>query len=274
MPKAPKIIRNPVFNDFIYSILYQATAQEKRGLRGRLMKAAVRSGDAKNFAANASFEEKEELLAHFGIEHFTVFVKTNTYGISKLKEILTKFQEDKQSGAIKEMVDAKVFVTSDKQFIQLLRLMSMSIHKPTYFLNQEFARVGYHVSKWNKRNLNRQDMAVWEAREAADLLVRYWHSTIVKAMYMKGSTGMRPFHMLILSYFFHFANHYLNQSKIMDRFFGAKTVTEIRAGLRELEKRQFIQKNALNSEEFTITTLGIQQVYNFTDEVINGANDF
>jgi len=267
-----KTIKNPIFNDFVYSVLYNASYQEKRGLRGRLMKAAMNQSAAKYFCNYATWEEKEELLAHFGIEHFTVFVKTKNIKLKQLGTILEKYEKDGEQLALQDIVDAKIFVTGDPQFIQLFRLMAKSIHKPQYFLNLELTRAGYHINKWKRRNVNKDDMAVREALENANVLARYLLSGGVKMQYSKGMTGITDFTMQVLLYFFVYANNYLAEPRIYDYFAGYKTNREIRCALTGLTKADYLQKNLKAPKELCITTKGIINVHNFIDEVMSGTN--
>jgi hypothetical protein len=272
MPRSAKSIKNAVFNDFIYSILWEATYQEKRGLSPRLLKASMTQTAAKNFATHALWEEKQELLAHFGIEHFTVFVKTKNVNIKRLYDILAKYEQQGENLALQDIVNAKIFVTSDAQFVQLLRLTSKSIHKPQYFLNLELTRAGYHINKWKKRNLDKADLQMRELKDMATLLARYLFSASVKLTYCKAMTGIQPFEMQILLYLFVYANSYTTEEKIYQYFVGYQTSTKVRYALDALLKNQNIQKNALKPKELTITTNGINNVHNFIDEVMVGTS--
>lgn len=272
MPRSAKTIKNAVFNDFIYSVLWEATYQEKRGLSPRLLKAAMTQTAAKQFATHGTWEEKQELLSHFGIEHFTVFVKTKNVNIKRLYDILGKYEKQGENLALQDIVNAKIFVTSDAQFTQLFRLTSKSIHKPQYFLNLELTRAGYHINKWKKRNLNKADLEMRELKDCATFLARYIFSTSVKLTYTKAMTGIEPFQMQILLYLFVYANNYTEEDKIYQYFVGYQSSTKIRYALAGLLKSQNIQKHALKPKELTITTNGINNVHNFIDEVMVGTS--
>lgn len=273
MPKiGAKGVQNPIFNDFVYSVLYNASYEEKRGLRGRLMNAAMKPSAAKFFANHATWEEKVELLAHFGIEYFTVFVKTKNTQLKQLGKILEKYEKDGEQLALQDIVNAKIFVTGDQQFVQLFRLMAKSIHKPQYFLNLELTRAGYHINKWKRRNNSNDSMAIREAQECAPLLARYALSAAVKMQYTKGSTGVSDFNMQVLLYFFVYANNYLPEHKIYTYFSGYKTTREIRCALTGLVKGQFLQKHLTNPKELSISGKGTTKVHNFMDGLMDGIN--
>lgn len=271
MPKkAAKTVKNPIYNDFIYSVLYNASYEEKRGLRGRLMKAAMNQSAAKYFANYATWEEKEELLAHFGIEHFNVFVKTKNTEMKQLGKILERYQKDGELLAMQDIVNAKIFVTGDAQFIQLFRLMGKSIHKPQYFLNLEFTRAGYHINKWKRRNNNKDDASIREAQESAPLLARYALSAAVKMQYTKGSIRMSELNTQVLLYFFANANSYIPEHKVYSYFAGYRTTREIRCALTGLVKGDFLHRHLTSPKELSISGKGITNVHNFMDEVMDG----
>jgi len=270
MPNAAKALKDSVFNDFIYSVLYNASYQEKRGLRGGLLKASMNQRAAKYFAHNASWEEKQELLAHFGIENYTVFVKTSSVNMKRLGDILKTYEKDGEKLALQDIVNERIFVTSDAQFVQLFRLMSKSIHKPQYFLNLELTRAGYHINKWKRRNVNKDDMAVREALQCANLLARYALSGAVKMEYTKATAGVKAFDLQVLIYFFIQANNYIPEADVYRYFSGYKTSRVIQHALSALLKSQNLQKNLSNPKEFCITTIGITNVHNFMDELMDG----
>lgn len=269
MSKVGKIINNPIFNDFVYTVLFQASLEEKRGLPGRFRRIALNGRMAKKFATTASREEKEFVLSHFGMEFFYVIARKGM-PLQKFKDILDKFEKNKKVAALKEISEEMVFVSSDKEFIRLLGLMSQSIHHHTYFMNMEFQRQGYHIQKWAKNNLNREDLVTREVDASAKTVVKTCLNACLTMDYTHGRTGMSEPQMKILLYLYTVSHTYVPDEKIHNVFAGNMTVNVYRTAMRTLTENFLVTKQGYGKEiSFTISGAGIKQVNDFAQRVLN-----
>lgn len=263
-----KIFNNPAMNDFVYTVLFQAGLDEKRGLKGKYLKAAMNGRVAKVFSTTSTDEEKKVILAHFGFEFFTVIAKRGI-PLHKFRDILNKFETKKKVSALSDLAQEGVFVTSDKEFLRLMGLVSQTQHHPSYVLNLEMARQGYHIQKWSRKYENAEDKESREADATAKLMAR----TCLNAsllMEAPGSGGLTDAQLKILLVLFGMSHLYLSEEKLYGFLAGFVTKVKFAIAMRGLIGSQFILKHISNrKKEYTITGPGIRQVTEYLNRVIN-----
>lgn len=266
--KNQKIVNNAILNDFIYTVLYNASYEQKRGLEQKFLKAANNEASAKKFATKSTKEEKERILSHFGLSYFYVICK-NGIGYKQLKGLLQKFEKGKTIAAMHELAELELFVTGDKDFLRLLTFMSQSIHHPSYFMNLEFLRQGYHIKKWSKRNLNREDLESREINETSTVLAKIFLRVSATMDNRKSVLGMTRTEMEILLYLWQFYNTMVSQETLYDYFIGYKTKYDITTSLRKLLENLLIEKQGVVKKKgYVISNFGIQQVKKFFDQIV------
>lgn len=265
----PSIVIDPILNDFVYSLLYGASYEEKRGLRGKYLKAAMSGETAKRFCSTSTREEKEYLLSHFGVQFFYVICKKGVT-LQKMEEVLAKFDGGKKVPALREMAEAGIFVTSDKEFLRMLGHMAQSIHHHSFFLNLEFQRQGYHIQKWKKHNMDIRDMASRETDDSARVLATTMLNACVAMDYVPGSMGMTDTEMKLLLYLYPLSHTYVKDEVLYARFAGAFNKTKYRYAMKALIKADYvIQIGKRERREVTISGAGIKQVNDFFNSAMS-----
>jgi predicted transcriptional regulator len=263
------IVNNPVFNEFVYSALFNATVEEKRRLKPKYFKIAMSARSAKTFCTTGSKEEKEYMLAELGYDNFYVICRRGMT-LLKFKEILAKFDNQKRVAAISDIAEAGVFVTSDREFMRMLGLMSQSIHHHSHFLNLEITRQGHHIQRWSKQYLNKKDIDTKETDASAKALARTCLSAILTMTFWPGSTGMTTAQMEILLYLYSVSNSYISYSRLFDVFAGNTNNFKFSSAIRALVTDELIIKHGRgNIKEYSISALGIKQVNTFINKTIN-----
>lgn len=262
-----KVLSIPILNDFIYTILYEATYEQKRGLKGKYLQAAVDCRSAKLFASMSTREEKEYILSYFGFQYFYV-VAPKDVKFAELKEKLKQFKSEHKVRALKNVAEEGFYVHGDEQFMYLLRLMAKSMHHPSFFLNLELIRQGFHIKKWTKRNFNKKDMDVRETMENDSLLIRTLLSGNLSVKYVPGLTGLTEVEMNILMYFYVYKHTFITEETLKGYFLGVFTKREFQEAVVALVKTDYIRRKAHNVMEYTITSPGIQAVADYRDTVL------
>lgn len=266
-----KVINIPILNDFVYTLLYEAPYEAKRGLTGKYLKAAMNGKLAKSFAANSTREEKEYILSHFGLEFYYVINKKKLQ-IPKLKEILNKYQIDHKVSAMRDIAQEGIFVTSDEQFTHLLKLMAKSIHHPAFFLNLEINRQGYHIQKWSKIVENPTDLKDRETYTKDNSIMRLILNGVLAMEFVPGTQGITIREMKVLIYLYTYKHLFVPDEDIADFFGGRLSKSEYRKAVNGLLRLQYIQRSALKRDEYSITNSGIKQVANYRDTVLTSNN--
>lgn len=268
MKKRNKSLQNPILNDFVYTVLYNSSYEQKRGLEGKFLKAAMNEKSAKAFASHSSTDEKNLILSHFGFEYFTVIAKRGL-SLEKMKDILTKFESNKKVSALKDLAEEGLIVTSDKEFLRLLGFTSQTIHHPTFFHNLEFLRQGYHIKKWAKRNLNQDDLSIRETDEMASFLANKFLVVHEKIEHSQALFGLSSNQLKILLYLYTKPHTYIPETELWDYFDSSMNTREFKTNLRALHRAYLIQPSVSErKKQYTISGAGTKKVNLFFDNVL------
>lgn len=270
MPKLKtNVFQNPIFNEFAYTVLWESSLSERRGLSGRFLRAASSAKAAKAFIKSASMEDKLTLLSHFGIQNFLVLCKSDAVNLKDLKTLLTQYESNKEVKSMEDIASMGIFVSSDKQFNHLLGLMSQSIFHNNFFLNLEHKRLGYSIKKWNKRLLSSTDLEVREVMEMNNLVVRTILNSTIRVKYIKGLTGLTEEAMQVLMYLYSNQHTFVKRDTIQDYFTGSISATKMNYSLKALVKNMYVTEHVNRSEgSVTISANGVKAVSTFVDSII------
>ena len=268
------IINLPVLRDYVYSILYNASSEEKKNLPPRYIRYMRSERLAKQFTKRSNLDEKLSLLSYFGINWFLVMVDEEVTGIKQLKQIMAQFKEDKKISSLKDIVNMKLFVTSSKEFSCLLGLMAQTIHHQAYKLNLEYTRTGYHVRRWSRRFEEGSGVSPDQTLEDSMLLAKTLLSTSLILETCDVVHRLTQSEIRILLYLYTMKHTYVDVAQIQDYFNGYETKVSLTRSLRSLVDTQHLQPSAIaKSKQYTITGIGIRAVTAFQESVIQ-ANSF
>ncbi len=270
MPKVDKkgSLNLSLLNDFIYTVLFNASSEDKKGLHGKYLNASENEKAAKKFIETATREEKEFLLSQFGYQFY--------YLISPYKPSNTELKEGMLMNGYK-ITDLKkegLYIHSDKELMHLMGLTCKSVHTPSYAMNLELMRQSYHVKKWS-RSVPVKDQSS-EVAEADSVLMRTLLSATITMNYQAGITNLSDAQMMILIYLYINRNKERSMSDLDNLFSGYKgryTPAGFKSAINSLILNQFIQKSAVN-KNLTITSLGIKKCQEYRDAVLTNNSNF
>lgn len=257
-----------LLNNFIYTILFNASSEDKKGLQGKYLNACENEKSAIKFIETATREEKEFLLSQFGYQFYYLispYKPSNTV----LKEII-EMSGDK----ITDLKKKGFYIHSDKELMHLVGLTCKSIHTPSYAMNLELMRQSYHVKKWS-RAVSVKDKSN-EVSEADSVLMRTLLSATITMNYQAGITGLSDIQIQILLLLYIHRNKEKSFSDIGDLFSGYKgryTPSGFKSAINSLILNQYIQKSSVD-KTLTITSLGINKCQEYRDAVIVNNNNF
>lgn len=272
--KSGKIFSDPVLTEITYSVLRSIENKDKVRLKGRHLMAAKNESTAKFFATNSSLEDKLLLFSAMGMTYFLVIANSPALTIRNLSEILDKYKTDDKLSTIREFAKLNIYISSNKQFLHLLGLMEQSINHPSYILNLEYNRIGYHLKKWSTSAKSVYDMPIRESIQNADLIVKTMLNSVLTLESSQGIFGISPLEMKILLYLYPFRNIYVSIDKLWNYFLADMGKNRVSNNIKRLMEAQYVQKSALSEDrEYTITGLGISVVNSFVQKVFN-ANNF
>ena len=270
MANKPKntLLNISILNDFIYTIIFNASTEDKKGLHGKYLNACENEKSAKKFIETATREEKEYILSQFGYQFY--------YLISPYKPSNTTLKEAMETNGYKitELKKEGLYIHSDKELMHLMGLTCKSVHTPSYAMNMELMRQSYHVKKWS-RSVPGKDQS-GEVSEADSVLMRTLLSATITMNYQAGITGLSDVQIQILLLL------YINRSKtgsfedVNELFAGYKgryNPSGFKSAINSLIINQYIQKSAVD-KNLTITSLGIKKCQEYRDAVLVNNNNF
>lgn len=269
MPKIDKksSLNISLLNDFIYTVLFNASSEDKKGLHGKYLAACENEKTAKKFLETATREEKEYLMSQFGYQFY--------YLISPYKPSNTSLREVVETNGYK-ITDIKkggFYIHSDKEIMHLVGLTCKSVHTPSYAMNLELLRQTYHVKRWARMVVKNESN---EVSEADNVLMRTLLSATITMNYQAGITGLSDIQMQVLLYLYINRNKERSMSDLDDMFSGYKgryTPSGFKTAINSLVLNQYIQRSAVD-KNLTITSLGIKKCQEYRDSVLVNNNNF
>lgn len=269
MPKVDKksSLNISLLNEFVYTVLFNASSEDKKGLHGKYLNACENEKAAKKFIETATREEKEFLLSQFGYQFY--------YLISPYKPSNTSLKEfiEKERYKITDLKKEGLYVHSDKELMHLMGLTCKSIHTPSYAMNLELMRQSYHVKKWS-RIVPVKDPS-GEVSEADNVLMRTLLSATITMNYQQGITGISDTQCQVLLYLYVNRNKQVTFESVNDLFSGYKgryAPSGFKSAINSLILNQYVQKSSVD-KNITITSLGIKKCQEYRDAVLLNNNN-
>jgi hypothetical protein len=270
MPKIDKksSLNISLLNDFIYTALFNASSEVKKGLHGKYLNACENEKTAKKFLETATREEKEYILSHFGYQFYYLICPYSPSN-KTLKEVM-----EMNGYKLPLLQKAGLYIHSDKELMHLMGLTCKSVHTPSYEMNLELMRQSYHVKKWS-RTVPVKDQS-GEVAEADSVLMRTLLSATITMNYQAGITGLSDLQIQILLFLHINRNKERSISDLDDLFSGYKgryTPAGFKSAINSLILNQYIQKSSVD-KKLTITSLGIKKCQEYRDAVLTNNSNF
>lgn len=264
------LVRNGALSEFVYDLLYNISDEQRKKLSKPFSLLCKSDTKARNFAEFSTLDEKVRLFNELGMDNALVFFQDKIKSVNRLKEILLKYEENKQAGAAKEIVALKVFVSSDKNVTWLLGLMADTIHHKSYFLNQQFNKIGYHIKEWSKKKEIAGSIELNEAVENSDLLVSLFLNSLENSGYAESYFGVRELDLKILMYLYGYRHTHIEKDRMRDFFgVGVRSKGKVTTSVKRLFNAGHIKKHTDYSvPKYTISSSGIKIVNQFVDKIL------
>lgn len=264
-------VNNPAFNEFVYSLLYNASIDVKRIIPPRFLKFIKYEREAKKFIRTANTDEARTLLSCLGVEHFMVFIAKDNVDFKGLKAILDKLQDNRKVSALQDLIDHKIFVTSDKELITLLGLTAQNIHHKAYTMRLELTRTGYHPQHW-KKHLDADSSQ--EIQENSNALAKTLLSSSLTLERCEFLFRLKPLHVQLLLHMYSLKHTFVSAIQLLAVFEGYQSKVKIGYAIKNILRDGYIQKSAVDRDpQYTISGRGIKVVNEYMEAVLH-ANGF
>ena len=257
---------DPVLNEFVYTAIFKADIDQKRAVGPKYLKNVLTEKAARSFAEKSSREDKEHVLAHMGYEFYYVINKVGKT-IKHIKEFIPILTSKRTAGEV--IAEQGVFVTSDKETIRALGLLARLTHSPTYYLDLEILRQGYHLKKWSKRYGGTKDFTFREADENSRLICKMIENSILNSEFSKALIECSTTATILLLYIYRDITLELKEEKLKESFKGRISTNKYANAIRELSDKNLILRIR---GIISITSGGINKVNDFFHSVIHSNN--
>lgn len=272
MPRK-NISANPYLSDYVYDLLWNITAENKKRLSRKHWKIFHSSVRARNFADFSTLEEKMQLFDELDINFALIISKEKIENAVGLKRVMQMYQEDLQAGAVREVSKLKTFVVVSRETSFLLSLMSQTIHHQSYFLNQQLNKTAYHIDKWKKDEISPEGEEIRKALNSVEILDKTLLNCAINLELVQTTLGIYPLDLKILLYLNQFRHRYVTQEEISEDFVGYNT-RKVKTSLKRLLVNNYIMKHIdLMNLRYTLSQVGIKTVSNFRNLILK-ANNF
>lgn len=260
MKKDTLCITDPAFNEYLYSVLFNAAFEDCEKLPPKYHKLIKSEKSAKRFINNSGWDEKMLVLSYLGVNSFYI-IDERSINSPSLKKVVSGFKENQKSMSLSEVVKSGLYISSNKQLIGVLTLMAQAINSNSYTYNMEYKRIGYSIKKWSNQ------LGKGEFEENTEL-----NKYIVKALYSSNSVfkrtqdlfNIKPNEIQLLLYFYLHVDNYTAIAKVWDDNAAMLTKLEITNAIKILKGAAFIDQHPLNHKrEYCITAKGIKVISDY-----------
>lgn len=272
MPRK-NISANPYLSDYVYDLLWNITAENKKKLSRKHWKIFNSALRARNFADFSTLEEKMQLFDELDINFALIISKEKLENAVGLKKVMQMYQEDLNAGAVRQVSKLKTFVVSARETAFLLSVMSQTIHHQSYFLNQQLNKTAYHIEKWKKDEISPEGEELRKALNSVDILDRTLLNCSIYLELVQTNLGVYPLDMKILLYLNQFRHRYTSKEEIAEDFTGYNK-KKVSISLKRLLVNNYIMKHPdLMNIRYTLSQVGLKAVANFRNLILK-ANNF
>jgi len=258
----------PALREFLYHALYSIPDDRRFDLKNSYRELGRTNSRAKRFVNKASLEQINHILAMLGIQWFTVYFQDSNK-TRWATSLFDDFKKGKKNTELSRLVEEKIYITSDREFIKYLGTSADAIASGEYKRSIELAKAGFHLRKW-KKDLN-SDSAIQDEKDAESMI--FLCKLMNAAFATKHQFEVSDNDAEILLYLYSFQNKYITTKKVDEYFLGIYKSNKITYSLRRLTEQYLIQKHFDNSKkEYQITALGIAMVNKMLGGILKNIN--
>ena len=270
MGRTRKAAINPFYNQFIYDVVYNSPQESRRKLDPKYLRACRTAVSLRAYLQKSSTDEKDEMLLQLGVQWCKVFFDTGYPQKKFLRDIFEPYRHGYGSTSLMtNIIQSRIFVTSDKDFAQQLGSIAQLQNHPSYTHALLLNKAGFHLEKW-KKNLNESTTKqAEESLKNSAQLVSVILSTIQTFEYVEGLLGILKNDIKILLYLYGRKSRPTKFENILSRFAGDMSKSKLTSGLRRMMQEQKVSRGAnMKDPDYSITGVGIMSVNTFFQTIL------
>lgn len=273
MPKKV-LLNDPVLNEFIFDWIFMASQEDKKRLSARQLRSIKTPKAAKRFAVSTTLDEKLEFYQKMGGAYAVLLFPNGLFTAKKAQELFAEYESLQPKDRVKYMLDNKVMAVTDRQVALLTNLMANACHNDTYLMNRDFYKIGVHALNWEEPE-HALTEATKETLEYVRVLNKMIHNSIMGAKSLTVNKVSNDVDMNILQFLFTKNGNYVTKQVIDDRFRGYYKIATVTSAVKRLMEGLYIDRHPSSKErEYTLTSLGIEEVMAFIKRTMNQTLNF
>lgn len=271
MPKKKYRLNDPFFNEFIFHCIMTAPHDLKNKLPLELLRVTTTPEKAKGFAERASLEKKMEMYSRLGGAVSITFHPPDYLSKEKLHEILDGYLNDPdyRDKQTTEMINANVFVITDREIMAIHSLMAMNCHSETYSLNRDYAIIAAQVTSEKKFNNKLTDIEhIKSVMEDHKLLCKFMLYNLLHQNFADSLAGYNVRELMILIYLFLNRNKYVQMEQVQKFFQNTYSDNIVARTCYRLCESGHINQFT-HTWKYTISGTGIQVIAGYVNRILN-----
>lgn len=257
-----------VLNEFVYTVLFKADYEQKRLLKGKYFRASISEKTARKFSDSSSLEDKMYVLSHLGFEFYFV-INRSQKALAGLKNILPVMETGKKAASSTKISEKGLFVTSEREILRTLGLAARITHHPSYYLDLEVLRQGYHINKWSKIYAQTKDYAYRESDESSRRICISFFNAILESKNAHGKLKCTENELLILLYLYGTTAIETKEEELRDVLAGRMSSREYCYAFRGMVHNGYAHRM---KGAVSISGEGIKKVSQYFTGVIHSSN--
>lgn len=250
MPAKRDVIVNPFVSEFVYDNIVNSTIEQRRFLNGKYMRIGRNSRAARGFSTKSTAEEKALMLAKLGVPFAWLF----NIDEKKLKELFDDQHNFSPVRMTDKLLSEKMFVVTDKQFMQFAGLMASNCHSETYMINRDFLKANYRLKEWKKEYSNTSLSEAKDATPASKDIAKMVSNAIMFSKYTDGEYGINDAEVAVLMFMYSKQKEFIEMDEMRVHFNGIYRNFKLVRCLNTLVKAKYVEKGEGNWDGMYKTT--------------------
>lgn len=267
-------IKNPFLNALTYDFCYNMPTEKVKELPMKYRRMLASEARTKNFCERASLDDRIMFFVAAGISFgLSFFIDNVTTGVS-LKKVLKDYAEEKLSAAQSKQTKMGVYVTTDKETMFLMGLMSSTVNNDTYLKTLDFNKTGYNIKNWSKELDTDGQKELLELTTNATFIAKMMLNNILTLNASKELFKLNPIEISILLAYYQRRHVYLDHKFLIEIFYGYIAKAKVTRGNAKLVLNGYIKKHIdWRKPQAIITAKGIGVVNDYMSTVLK-QNEF
>jgi hypothetical protein len=269
MNKPISIEDDPYLSEYVFHCILNAPQDVKNKLPTRLIKHTHSVERIKSFAMKAKLGQKLEMIARLGGAFALHLHPPGWFSADKVKEIMNNFLNNQRDKDVQEMVDKKIFVTTDRETLAVFYLMAMNCHNGTYILNRDYATMATQIVCSEKVNTKINDIeSMKSAMEDQKLIMKFMLYSIISHSFTDMDRSYHTKEITVLLLLFVNRHTYVTLQMQQDFFQGIYSPTLVHRILMRLVKENLVNK-IHGQWKYTVSSQGIQMLGRMLGRIAN-----